>query len=351
GQQPPTAPPPSQSSQGEIGFRITGGTGMAPKLAIVPFMALSQDAETVAAAKTIGDILYDDIAYEREFYMIAKDAIATIPRPASLDEVPLDRWKELNADGLLLGTVRKEANGIVVQVKLIHVPSGRMAFGKEYSGSVANPRRYSHTISDEIHKQQAGLNGVARPKIAFSSDREQDRLKTPIANRDVQQIYFVDYDGANPQKVTYTKTLNITPAWSPDGEVIAYTSYRPSGTFGSFQDIILSYIHTGERPMPAEGSPQRQNYLPASSPDGAKIAFMSTRDGNPAIYTMNRDGSGLRRMTNHPAIDVNPTWSPTGNQIAWVSERTGTPKIYIMNVDGTGQRTLVNEECYRPTWS
>lgn len=350
-QQPPPASPPSQSNQGEIGVRITGGTGTAPKLAIVPFIAMSQDAETVAATKIISDVLADDIGYEREFYMIAKDAIATVPAPTSIDNVPLERWKELNADGLLVGSVRKDAGGIIVQVRLIHVPTGRNAFAKQYSGSIANPRRYSHTMADEIHKQQAGLNGVARTHITFSSDRDADRVRGAVANRDVQEIYFVDYDGANPQKVTNTKTLNITPAWSPDSEVIAYTSYRPSGQFGAFQDLVLSYIHTGERKMPAEGNPQKQNYLPAWSPDGSKIAFTSNRDGNPEIYVMNKDGSGLRRMTNHPAIDVNPTWSPTGNQIAWVSERTGTPKIYIMNVDGTGQRTLVNEECYRPTWS
>ena len=51
---------------------------------------------------------------------------------------------------------------------------------------------------------------------------------------------------------------------------------------------------------------------------------------------MNRDGSGLRRLTNHPTIDVTPTWSPTGQQIAFVSDRTGTPQIWVMNVDGTG---------------
>ena len=345
-QQPPSTPP---SSQGEIGFKITGGSGPVPKMAIVPFIALSQDAETVAAAKTITDVLTDDIAYEREFYMVAKDAIATVKSPTSLDSVSLEGWKQLNVDALVLGTVRKDANGIVVQVQVIHVPSAKQAFAKQYSGSVANPRRYAHTMADEIHKQQA-LNGVARTRITFSSDRDADRMKGSV-NGDVQEIYYVDYDGANPQKVTNTKTLNITPAWSPDNEVIAYTSYRPSGQFGTFQDLVLSFIHTGERKMPADGNPSKQNYLPAWSPDGSKIAFTSNRDGNPEIYVINKDGSNLRRMTNHPAIDVNPTWSPTGNQIAWVSERTGTPKIYIMNIDGTGQRTLVNEECYRPTWS
>lgn len=350
-QQPPAAPPTSQSSQGEIGFKISGGTGTAPKLAIVPFIALSPDAETVAAAKTITDVLTDDIAYEREFYMIGKDSIAsTIPKFASLDAVPIASAKELNADGLIVGTVRKEGNGVVVQVRLIHVPSERIAFVKEYSGPVANPRRYAHIISDAILKQQIGLDGVANTRLTFSSDRDRERAKSAVVNRDVQEIYVADYDGVNARRVTSTTTLNITPVWSPDNQAIAYTSYRPSGDFGTFQDIIVSYITTGQRETPANGSPQRQNYLPIYSPDGSKIAFTTNRDGNPEIYVMNRDGSGLRRMTNNPAIDVTPTWSPNGNQLAWVSDRTGTPHIYIMNLDGTGQRSLISEYCDRPTW-
>lgn len=351
-QQPPTPPPPPQ--QTEVHTSIVGSGGGPPKLAIAGFIAVSPDAETVAAAKTIGDVLYDDINYEREYYMIAKDAIATVPKPASIDQVPLDRWKELNADGVIVGTVRKGPSGIVVQVKMIQVSSGRTAFGKEYTGSVANPRRYAHTISDEIFEHQLTLRGVARSQLAFSSDRPAELMKGPVRNRDVQEIYIVDYDGANPQRVTTSTTLNVAPAWSPDNQVIAYTSWRPSsaGSFGVYQDIILSFIHRGDRTTPASGSPDKQNYLAAWSPDGSKLAFTSNRDGNPEIYVMNKDGSGMRRMTNNPAIDVSPTWSPTGNQLAWVSDRTGNPKIYIMNADGTGQRTLVGDAYSdRPTWS
>ena len=348
GQQPPAAPTPQQSDTVRTVISSTGGGP--PKLAIAGFIPLSNDAETVAAAKTITDVLWDDVAYEREYYMIAKDAIATIPKHTSVDDVPLDRYKELNADGVVAGTVRRASNGIVVQVRMIDVASGRSAFGKEYSGSVADPRRYAHVIWDEMYKQQLQGRGVARTKLTFSSDRDAERIKGPI-KRDVQEVYFVDYDGANSRKVTNTATLNITPTWSPDGEAIAYTSYRPSGGMGTFQDIVLSFIRTGERKTPANGDPQKQNYLPIWSPDGSRIAFTTNRDGNPEIYVMNRDGSGLRRMTNHPAIDVSPTWSPSGNQLAWVSDRTGTGRIYIMNADGTGQRVLINEEAYRPTWS
>jgi TolB protein len=348
-QQPPATPPSSQDQNQTVRIGIEGGGP--PKLAIAPFVALSQDAETVAAAATIGDVLFDDIDYEREFYLIKKDAIATVPRIASIDSVDLTPWRELTPDGLVVGSVRKDGNGAVVQVKLIQISTGRMVFGKEYSGPIANPRRYAHTISDEIHKQQIGLDGVARTRLTFSSDRDKERAKSAVANRDVQEIYIADYDGANPRRVTNTTTLNITPVWSPDNQAIAYTSYRPSGQFGTYQDIIVSYIQTGDRTTPANGSPQRQNYLPIYSPDGSRIAFTSNRDGNPEIYVMNRDGSNLRRMTNNPAIDVTPTWSPSGDQIAWVSDRTGSPHIYVMNVDGTGVRQLINEYCDRPTWS
>jgi TolB protein len=350
-QQPPPTPPPQTQ---EVHSTLTGSGGLPPKLAIAGFIALSQDAETVAAAKTIADVLYDDINYEREYYMIGKDTIATIPKPASLDSVPLDRWKEVNANGVIVGTVRRTAAGVTVQMKLIDVNTGKTAFGKEYSGSVANPRRYAHTFSDEMFQDQVALRGVARTKLAFSSDRQAELTRGPVKNRDTQEIYIVDYDGANPVRVTNTTTLNVAPAWSPDNQVIAYTSWRPSsaGSFGVYQDIILSFITTGVRAAPAAGDPAKQNYLPAWSPDGTKLAFTSQRDGNPEIYVMNKDGSGLRRMTNNPAIDVSPTWSPTGSQLAWTSDRTGKPKIYIMNADGTGQRTLVGDpDSDRPTWS
>jgi TolB protein len=350
--QPPAGAPQPPTSQQEVQVVLTGSGGP-PKLGVAGFIAASPDAETAAAARTIGDVLYDDLNYEREYYMIAKDAASTVPKPTSIDSVPLDRWKELNADGVLVGSVRKTGNGIVVQVKLIQVSSGRTAFGKEYSGSIANPRQYAHTIADEIFKQQLGLRGVARTKLAFSSDRDMERIKGPVGDREIQEIYFADYDGANPRRLTVSKTLNLTPAWSPDSQAIAFTSYRPATAGGGvFQDLIVSLIYRGIRETPANGSPNRQNSLPAWSPDGTKLAFSSNRDGNPEIYVMNRDGSGLRRMTNSPAIDTTPTWSPTGNQIAWVTDRSGSPHIWVMNADGTGQHLLIGGGyCDRPTWS
>ncbi len=343
-QQPP-APPPQQPS--EIVTTISGEGGAPPRLAVPDFIPLSPDAETAAIAKTIGQVLWDDLNFEREFSFIPRDTYASIPRATSFTDVPFDRWRELNADGLVVGTVQKVGTTIKVEMRLFNVRSGQSAFGRQYDGTAANPRLFAHTISDEIHKTQRALNGVARSKLTFDSDRDGERMSGTVQNRSIKEIYISDYDGENQRRVTVGKTLNIAPRWSPDGRAIAYTSYRRGGA-----NIFISNIFQGTLDEVTKGDRVGENWLPAWSPDGTRIAFSSTRDGNPEIYVVNRDGSNLRRITNHPGIDITPTWSPTGNQIAFTSDRTGTPQIYVVGSDGLNLAKRSSDGyCDRPTWS
>jgi TolB protein len=329
-----------------VSLTITGEPGALPRYAVPDFIALSNDADTLDAVKTTGQVLWDDLSFEREFDMIPRDTYASIPAARSLAGIPFDRWRELGADALLIGTVEKRGDSFRVEVRRFGGKQKQAAYNRELTGSVTNPRFVAHTIADEIFQTQLALRGVARTKIAFVSDRDGLRLTGTVESRVVKEIYICDYDGANQRRLTTNQTLNINPAWSPDARSIAYTSYRRN-----IPDIFISNIYQGTMENPLR-SRVEENFLPVWSPDGTRIAFQSNRDGNAEIYVMNRDGSGIRRVTNHPLSDTTPTWSPSGNQLAFTSDRSGSPQIYVVDVDGLNLRLLTRESyCDRATWS
>ncbi|HEX3702244.1 MAG TPA: Tol-Pal system beta propeller repeat protein TolB [Vicinamibacterales bacterium] len=339
----PPAPPAQQPS--DVITTINSGDGAPPRFAVPDFIALSPDTETAAIAKTIGQVLFDDLNFEREFSMIPRDTYATIPAAKAIAEIPFDRWRELGADAVLMGTVQKVGNTVHVEARLFNMKTRQSVFGKGYDGSAANARVYAHTIANEIYQQQRALKGVALTKLTFDSDRDGERMIGTVENRGVKEIYISDYDGENQRRVTTGRSLNITPRWSPDARSIAYTSYRHGAP-----NIFISNIYQGTLEELTKGN--AENWLPAWSPDGTRIAFSSPRSGNAEIYVVNRDGTNVRQITNNPGIDTTPTWSPSGTQIAFVSDRTGTPQIYVVGADGLDLRKITSESyADRPTWS
>ena len=246
-----------------------------------------------------------------------------------------------------MGSVRRVDKGVQVQVKLYNIRTQQAVFSREYTGSAANPRLYAHTVADEIHQQQRALRGVARTKLTFSSDRDSEALTGPIEqperpgdlHRRLRRVQPAACD-----RRTHAQHHAGLVARRPIDRV----HVLPEGLSRRPRLIHLSR----EARLPGRGTERNQNFLPAWSPDGKRLALVSNRDGNSEIYVMNADGSSPRRLTNHPMIDVTPTWSPTGNQIAFTSDRSGSPQIYIVDVDGAGLRRVTTESyCDRPTWS
>ena len=349
-QSPPQQPAPQQPSAIEV--RINGESGAAPRYAVPDFVALTPDVADTA--KMLGQVLWDDLAFEREFYMIPRDTSASIPVPRSAEQMNFDAWREIGADAVFFGTVAQKSEDILVQVRLFNVRTRQSAFAQEYTVRARSARQIAHTVSDAVLLQQTGITGVARTRITFISDRNNESvLGLSQQKRNVKEVYVTDYDGANQQRITSTRQLNLNPSWSPDARAIAYMGYRNDQP----PDILLSHIFTGVLQNLTRDRLPGGAYIPVFSPDGKRILFSATPSGSsaPDLYVMNVDGSNLRRLTTHPDSETSPTWSPSGTQIAFISDRLGVGReqIYIINADGSGlyRLNIPDNQVDRPTWA
>lgn len=181
------------------------------------------------------------------------------------------------------------------------------------------------------------------------------QAKIVYSGEDSMYIRTLDEDSAR----TRLDVPGDNPRWSPDGTKIVF-DYSPDG--------VSSDIYVAN----ADGTGLRQltdnpaiDLGPVWSPDGTQIVFLSWRDTNyniegfeswrdtnVNIYVMDADGSHQVRLTGHPEGDQRPVWSPDGSQIAFQSYRDGNANLYVMNSDGTNLSQLTNYPDYDglPLW-
>ena len=161
------------------------------------------------------------------------------------------------------------------------------------------------------------------------------------------EIYVMDADGGNPQNLTNNLFDDRHPSWSPDGKHIVFSSERDGHFRSKFGITDEIYVIEADGMNEQRVTNNRQNdWSPSWSPDGERIAFAADRKGdfeNFDIYVMDADGGNPRRLTNNRRDDRLPSWSPDGKRIAFSSNRDGNREIYAINAGGAWQpRRLTN---------
>lgn len=209
---------------------------------------------------------------------------------------------------------------------------------------------------------RSGLFGPQQTPVVSSSTNTPVSSPTPIPSPSLVPTATQVQPTASPAGTTATAspepTPNSTPSPAPINtaplpgtltERIAFVSDRDGNEAVYVMDATGDAVSRLTRNRVGV-----KDQFPAWSPDGSLIAFQSDRDGNAEIYVMRADGSEQVNLTNDPARDEKPAWSPDGTQIVFSSYRDANTDIYVVNADGSGEPVRLTEDAgydVDPSWS
>ncbi|MBW1726827.1 MAG: Tol-Pal system beta propeller repeat protein TolB [Deltaproteobacteria bacterium] len=304
-------------------------------IAIPVFKEIYPGDDTKRLSRTASDLLAETLEFTGYFKILDRDAfLVDMQTVTSLAHVNFYNWTSIGAELLVTGGVLIQDNQVEMELRLYDTFKEKLLVGKRYKGSIKDQRKIVRRFCSEIIFFLTGDRGFFNSEIAFVSK-----------NSGYKEIYVCEFDGYNPRRITHTKSITLSPAWSSDGKWLAYTSYAKGKP-----DLYLKNL---KQKRGAVISKKGINITPAWVPNKFALAATLSFSGDPEIYLLTGTGKVINRLTRKKGIDLSPTWSPDAKHMAFVSKRSGTPQIYIKNISSGVVRRLTFQGRYntQPSWS
>ena len=304
-------------AQAQLQIEIISGNASALPIAIVPFAWEESSPPPVTG---VAEIVANDLYRSGLFDPIDEEDM--VDRPSDEDSIRFGTWRLLKVDYILVGKVRSQLGGEGHELiyQLFDVHTGDRLLSQVTTVGPGDLRFGAHRVADAVYQALTGVPGAFSTRIAYVT-------ATGLGNDLHYELVVADADGFSPQSIVGSSEPLLSPAWSPDGRILAYVSFEKGNSAIYSQDVA-----TGSRELLSSGP--GINGAPSFSPDGRKLALTLSRTGNPEIYVRDLTTGQQSQLTNHWAIDTEAVWSPDGSTIYFTSDRGGKPQIYRVSSSG-----------------